>query len=94
MGSADIMRRNLYNRVEVIFPVLNQRLQRRLKRVLYTEIHSTETAWELKADHHYYPRLELGETPLNSQDVYLKDSFGLELPQNTDLWWETQPMSI
>lgn len=94
MGSADIMRRNLYNRVEVIFPVLDPRLQRRLKRVLYTEIHSTETAWELKADHHYYPRLELGEAAVNSQEMYLKDSFGLELPKNEDTWWQAHPISI
>ncbi len=94
MGSADIMRRNLYNRVEVVFPVIDARLQKRLKRVLYTELHSTETAWELKSDHRYYPRLSLGETPLSSQDTYLKDSFGLELPENTDTWWQAQPMSI
>jgi hypothetical protein len=62
--------------------------------VLYTELHSTETAWELKPDHRYYPRLALGESPLNSQDTYLKDSFGLELAENTDTWWLAQPMSI
>lgn len=94
MGSADIMRRNLYNRVEVIFPVLDARLKRRLKRVLYTEIHSSETAWELQPDGSYLQRLALNEPALNSQNVYLKDSFGLELPEDVEEWWNVHPMSI
>src|SRR5690606_14875857 len=34
MGSADLMRRNLLNRVEVVFPVLDTLLQKRIMRML------------------------------------------------------------
>lgn len=88
VGSADIMRRNLYNRVETIYPVIDARLQRRLKRILYTDLMNKETSWELLADHRYYPRVPAeGETPQNSQSIFLRDSAGLELPSHTDEWW-------
>ena len=37
MGSADLMRRNLLNRVEVVFPVLDPRIQWRALRILQTD---------------------------------------------------------
>jgi polyphosphate kinase len=89
VGSADIMRRNLYNRVETIFPVIDPRLQRRLKRMLYTDLRSTENTWELLADRQYYPRVPADpDEAINNQAQYMRDSFGLELTQNIDEWWD------
>lgn len=82
LGSADMMRRNLYNRVEVVFPLLDARTQEQMLRILATQLRDNEDAWELDADG-TYRRLEPapGEAPLRSQDIFMQDSFGLnELP--------------
>jgi polyphosphate kinase len=79
LGSADMMRRNLYNRVEVVFPVLDERLQRQVMRVLETELADNMDAWALNPDA-TYTRLVPGidETPIRSQDEFMRDSFGLD----------------
>ncbi|NJL57939.1 polyphosphate kinase 1, partial [bacterium] len=46
-GSADMMRRNLLNRVETVFPILDPRLHQRVLRVLATDLRSNNTAWEM-----------------------------------------------
>jgi polyphosphate kinase len=82
LGSADLMRRNLYNRVEVVFPLLDAKTQEQMLRILATQLRDNEDAWELDADG-TYRRLEPapGEAPLRSQDIFMQDSFGLnELP--------------
>src|SRR5690606_21221945 len=53
MGSADIMRRNLYNRVEVVFPVLDDRLQGQILRMLATYLVDNQNAWEMLPDDTY-----------------------------------------
>lgn len=80
MGSADLMRRNLYNRVEVVFPVLAQSVRMKVLRMLATSLLDNQGAWELHADGMYH-RIELGEgdSPLNSQHIFMKNSFGLDL---------------
>ncbi len=80
LGSADLMRRNLYNRVECVFPVLDERLQVQAYRILMTDLADNQHAWDMKADGHY-ERVEPrpGEAPLSSQEVFMRDSFGLEL---------------
>ena len=81
LGSADIMRRNLYNRVEVVFPVMDSRLQQQALRIFETAMADNYNGWELAADGHY-TRLQAadGEPVIHSQDVFMEDSFGLELP--------------
>jgi len=80
LGSADLMRRNLYNRVEVVFPVMEERLQHQLLRILGTQLHDNYNAWELRSDDVYVP-VERGENEaiLDSQAAFMEDSFGLEL---------------
>lgn len=80
MGSADLMRRNLYNRVETVFPITDTRLQRRVLRVLANDLRSNVNAWELRSDGQYHritPQDD--ETPFNSQEAFMKDSFGLDI---------------
>jgi polyphosphate kinase len=79
LGSADMMRRNLYNRVEVVFPVLDRNIQQQVLRILVTQLNDNQDAWELGADGKY-TRLEPapGEAPLRSQWVFMEDSFGVD----------------
>ncbi len=79
-GSADLMRRNLYNRVEVVFPILEQRLQRRILRLLATDLQSNVHTWLMDRDGNYHPaQVSAEETLINSQEVFMNDSFGLDL---------------
>lgn len=80
IGSADLMRRNLYNRVEVVFPILESRIRLKLLRVLATSLLDNTNAWELNADGSYTRRRPLdGEVEVNSQDIFMRNSFGLDL---------------
>jgi polyphosphate kinase len=82
LGSADIMRRNLYNRVEVVFPVLDMRLQQRVRRILATCLADNQNTWELQPDGSYFRIEPSAETPpLDSQAVFMENSSGIaELP--------------
>jgi polyphosphate kinase len=53
LGSADMMRRNLSHRVEIIFPVDNSRLVRRLKDILDVYLADQANAWYLQSDGSY-----------------------------------------
>jgi polyphosphate kinase len=80
LGSADLMRRNLYNRVETVFPVIDPRLQKRILHIFGTELHSNVEVWELQPDGLYIPvRPAENQEALESQAVYMQDSFGLKL---------------
>ncbi|MFO7323731.1 MAG: polyphosphate kinase 1 [Chloroflexota bacterium] len=78
LGSADLMRRNLYNRIECVFPVIDERLQANVYRLLMTCLADNVNAWELQPDGSYR-RLEPGpgEPPIDSQQICMTDSFGL-----------------
>ncbi len=80
LGSADIMRRNLYNRVEVVFPIFAEELQTRLLRMLATYLRDNQLAWELLPDGQYH-RLKPapGDVPINCQEIFMQDSAGLDL---------------
>ena len=77
LGSADLMRRNLYNRVEVVFPVLDQRLRLKVLRLLATQLLDNQSAWELQATGEY-KKIELpnNEPPVHSQRIMMESSFG------------------
>ena len=78
MGSADLMRRNLLNRVEVVFPVLDPRIQWRVLRILQTDLQDVKNSWLLKSDR-TYERLWDAEdmNAFDSHVQFMKDSFGL-----------------
>jgi polyphosphate kinase len=80
LGSADLMRRNLYNRVETVFPVLDSRVRQKVLRMLATQLLDNQGAWELQPDGTYQKlEPEDDERPIRSQDIFMKNSFGLEL---------------
>lgn len=86
VGSADIMRRNLLNRVEVVFPILEARLRVRILRLLATSLVDNMSAWELMSDGLYYKLSPAeGEVPVNAQQIFTERSWGLDvstLPSN------------
>jgi polyphosphate kinase len=53
LGSADLMRRNLSHRVEIIFPVTNPKLLRRLKDVLTVQLADEKKSHHLQSDGRY-----------------------------------------
>jgi len=53
LGSADLMRRNLSHRVEILFPVGNPKLVRRLKDILDTQLADERKSHHLRSDGHY-----------------------------------------
>jgi polyphosphate kinase len=53
IGSADLMRRNLESRVEVIAPVEEPRLRQELRLILDAQLSSRKNVWEMQADGSY-----------------------------------------
>ena len=78
MGSADLMRRNLLNRVEVVFPVLDPRIQWRVLRILQTDLQDVKNSWELRGDASYERLWDAEDMNVfNSHAQFMQDSFGL-----------------
>lgn len=82
MGSADLMRRNLYNRVEIVFPVSEPIIQRRVLRILATYLRDNMQTWILQPDGTYQRVSPAeGEAQIDAQAIFIRDSAGLdELP--------------
>jgi polyphosphate kinase len=53
LGSADLMRRNLSHRVEILFPVSNPKLVRRLKDILDVQLADERRSHHLRSDGSY-----------------------------------------
>jgi len=72
IGSADIMPRNLNNRVEVLFPITNLRLVRRIKKeVLEVYLKTGIRAWELMSNGEYKWMAEDPETAFDVQEHFI-----------------------
>lgn len=79
LGSADLMRRNLYNRVEVVFPVMEKNLQKRILRILATYLNDNERAWDMHPDGTYTQVERRKNDPtIDSQQLFMQDSSGLD----------------
>lgn len=74
VGSADLMPRNLSRRVEILFPIEDGRLIRRLRdRILQKYLEDDLGAWIMQPDGTYVrPKREPGKKPLSSQAWFLK----------------------
>ena len=73
-ASADWMDRNLYRRIEVMFPILDPALKRRVIEDLQTYLADNTEAWELNADGTYrrtHP--PQGEPPVSAQSSLLRE---------------------
>ena len=72
MGSADWMPRNLDKRVEILFPVEDERLKARVIKILENQLRDNRGAHELKGD--TYVRVESGPTEFNSQQYFCEEA--------------------
>ena len=78
MGSADLMRRNLLNRVEVVFPVLDPRIQWRVLRILQTDLQDVRNSWVMHSDAGYERVWEAEDMNVFDSHVqFMGDSFGV-----------------
>jgi polyphosphate kinase len=72
LGSADLMRRNLSHRVEIVFPVDNPKLVRRLKDILNTQLSDEKKSHHLRSDGHYARSSKSGHADaIDSQLLFL-----------------------
>jgi len=72
LGSADLMRRNLSHRVEILFPVDNPKLVRRLKDVLDTQLADEKKSYQLQSAGHYIRSSKSGQADaIDSQVQFL-----------------------
>lgn len=77
LGSADLMRRNLYNRVEVVFPLLQAAHQESVLTMLITSMADNCKGWSLGTDG-LYTRIRPGpdDPRIDSQSIFMEHSFG------------------
>jgi len=72
LGSADLMRRNLSHRVEILFPVGTARLVRRVKEILDVQLADERKAHHLRSDGHYARSTKRGHhDAVDSQRTFL-----------------------
>ena len=67
IGSADLMPRNLYSRVELVVPVEDERVQADLSEILDISLADNTTSWVLGEDGTWTRRSPNGEPPRNAQ---------------------------
>ena len=74
MGSADWMPRNLDRRVEIIFPVLDPKLQKKVRHILQVELEDNTKAHLLTADGTYIKQDKRGKVLVNSQLQFCEEA--------------------
>ncbi len=75
IGSADLMPRNLDRRVEVLAPVEDARLRKRIDGVLDALLADTRFSWELGADGRWSrARPPTGEKPVSAQELLMREA--------------------
>jgi polyphosphate kinase len=71
IGSADLMPRNLYSRVELVIPVEDEAIRAELLEILAVSLGSTIGAWELGPDGEWVKRELDEDEPFHVQDVLM-----------------------
>jgi len=70
IGSADAMRRNLEDRVEVLVPVDDSQLRRELRAMLDIQMNDQRSAWDMQSDGSYLQRRsETGDEPGSQEQL-------------------------
>lgn len=67
LSSADWMKRNLYKRIEVGFPIYDEEIQAQLKQILFFQLQDTLKAKRLDAQQNNLAIDSIGETPIRAQ---------------------------
>ncbi len=74
MGSADWMPRNLDRRVEILFPVEDEQLKKRLIHILTVQMEDNVKAQYLQPDGTYERRSRRGKPPVCAQEVFCREA--------------------
>lgn len=74
MGSADWMPRNLERRVEIVFPVEDKRLQKRVMHILQTELDDNVKAYYLQPDNSYEKEDKRGKVLIHAQRQFCEEA--------------------
>jgi polyphosphate kinase len=73
IGSADLMKRNLESRVEVVTPVEDAKLRQELRLIIDVQLSSRKHVWEMQSDGSYVERKEIsGKNSLSSQETFIQ----------------------
>lgn len=73
-GSADWMPRNLERRVEILFPIEEEELKKKVVHILEMELADTKKAHYMQADGTYHKLDMRGRKQLNSQEEFCKEA--------------------
>ena len=79
LGSADWMTRNLEKRVEIVFPVVDEKLKLQLSHYLKIELEDNVKAYRYLPDASYEKQDLRGKLRVNSQEIFIKESLEEEL---------------
>ncbi len=72
IGSADLMKRNLESRVEVVAPVEDPKLRQELRLILDAQLSSRKNVWEMQSDGSYLERQGVeGKESKSSQETFI-----------------------
>ena len=100
MGSADWMPRNLDRRVEILFPVEDERLKEKVKQVLTIELEDNVKAHVLQKNDVYEKIDKRGKALVNSQkalcEIAMKGSYEPEIINNERIFYpiEAPPIEV
>ncbi len=83
MGSADWMPRNLDKRVEIVFPVEDEKLKAEVMHILQTEFEDNVKAHVLQADGEYVKIDKRGKKLVNSQEQFCVEAWD-RIPKSPD----------
>lgn len=71
LSSADMMTRNMINRVEIEFPILDEKIKNEILTILDVYLNDNQKAQELHKDGHYVPIIN-NEEPLHAQKKFVQ----------------------
>ena len=73
IGSADMMKRNLESRVEVVAPIENPTMQQELRMILDAQLGDQRSAWDMDRDGRYTQRIpKEGMSNRSSQEMLIE----------------------
>ncbi len=73
IGSADLMKRNLESRVEVVTPIEDKICQKQLREILDTQLNNKRSVWDMQSDGSYLKRdPEKGDDARTVQEIMIE----------------------
>jgi len=82
LSSADIMERNLNRRIEVMFPIDDEKMQQEVKRILEISLNDTEKARVMTEDGTYLRAAGKSKQKVNSQSLFYEETQREHLPKS------------